>query len=51
MGMEAVCVCVCVCVQRGIKREEVEKTIARLKCGKAAGVDGRTAEMLEVWKN
>ncbi len=26
---------------------EVEKAIARLKCGKAAGMDGITAEMLK----
>ncbi len=30
-----------------IGRLEVEKAVARLKCGKAAGMDGITAEMLK----
>ncbi len=34
-------------MQREIDRLEVEKTKARLKCGKAAGMDGITAEMLK----
>ncbi len=34
-------------IQRKISRAEVEKAIARLKCGKAAGMDGMTAEMLK----
>ncbi len=34
-------------MQREIDRLEVEKAIARLKCGKAAGMDGITAEMLK----
>ncbi len=34
-------------IQREIGRVEVEKAIARLKCGKAAGMDGITAEMLK----
>ncbi len=34
-------------IQRKIGRAEVEKAIARLKCGKAAGMNGITAEM---WK-
>ncbi len=34
-------------IHREIGRVEVEKVIARLKCGKAAGMDGITAEMLK----
>ncbi len=34
-------------MQREIDRLEVERTVARLKCGKVAGVDGITAKM---WK-
>ncbi len=34
-------------IQKEIGRAEVEKAIARLKCGKAAGMDGITAEMLK----
>ncbi len=34
-------------IQREIGRAEVEKAIARLKSGKAAGMDGITAEMLK----
>ncbi len=34
-------------IQREIGRLEVERAIARLKCGKAAGMDGITAEMLK----
>ncbi len=34
-------------IQREIGRAEVEKAIARLNCGKAAGMDGLTAEMLK----
>ncbi len=34
-------------MQREIYRLEIEKAIARLKCGKAAGMDGITAEMLK----
>ncbi len=34
-------------IQREIGRVEVEKAIARLKCGKAAGMDGITAEILK----
>ncbi len=34
-------------MQREIGRLEVEKAIARSKCGKAAGTDGITAEMLK----
>ncbi len=34
-------------IQREIGRAEVGKAIARLKCGKAAGMDGITAEMLK----
>ncbi len=30
-----------------VGRLEVEEAIARLKCGKAAGMDGITAEMLK----
>ncbi len=33
--------------QMEIGRAEVEKAMARLKCGKAAGMDGITAEMLK----
>ena len=36
-----------VCVQRDVERVEVEKAISRLKCGKAAGIDGITPEMLK----
>ncbi len=36
-----------VSMQREIGRLEVEKAIARLKCGKAAGMDGITAETLK----
>ncbi len=36
-----------VLIQRKIGREEVEKAIARLKCGKATGMDGIAAEMLK----
>ncbi len=34
-------------MQRKISRLEVERAIARLKCGKAMGIDGITAEMLK----
>ncbi len=34
-------------MQREIGRLEVERAIARIKCGKAAGMDGITAEMLK----
>ncbi len=34
-------------MQREIDRLEIEKAIARLKCGKATGMDGITAEMLK----
>ncbi len=34
-------------MQREIDRLEIEKAIARLKCGKATGLDGITAEMLK----
>ncbi len=34
-------------MQRGIDRLDVERAIARLKCGQAAGMDGITAEMLK----
>ncbi len=34
-------------IQRKIGRAEVEKALARLKCGKAAGMDGITADMLK----
>ncbi len=34
-------------MQRETDRLEIEKAIARLKCGKAAGIDGITAEMLK----
>ncbi len=34
-------------IQREIGRAEAEKAIARLKCGKAAGMDGVTGEMLK----
>ncbi len=34
-------------MQREIDRLGVEKAIARLKCGKAAGMDGITSEMLK----
>ncbi len=34
-------------IQREIGRSEVGKAIARLKCGKAMGMDGITAEMLK----
>ncbi len=34
-------------MQREMGRSEVEGAIARLKCGKAAGMDGITAEMLK----
>ena len=33
--------------QKEISRGEVEKAIAKLKCGKGGGVDGITAEMLK----
>ncbi len=32
-------------MQREISRFEVEKAIARLKCGKAVGMDGITSQM------
>ena len=35
-----------VCVQRAINREEVEKAIAKLKSGKAAGVNAMTPEIM-----
>ncbi len=34
-------------IQREIGKAEVEKAIARLKCGKATCMDGITAEMLK----
>ncbi len=34
-------------MQREIGRLEVERVVVRLKCGKAAGMDGITAEMLK----
>ncbi len=34
-------------IQREVGRSEVEQAIARLKCGKAAGMDGITAEMFK----
>ncbi len=34
-------------MQRVVGRSEVERAIARLKCGKAVGMDGITAEMLK----
>ncbi len=34
-------------MQREISRLEIQKAIARLKCGKDAGMDGITAEMLK----
>ncbi len=34
-------------MQRKIDRLEVERAIARLKCGNVAGMDGITAEMLK----
>ncbi len=34
-------------MQRKTDRLEVEKAIARLKCGKVTGMDGITAEMLK----
>ncbi len=34
-------------MQREISRLEIQKAIARLKCGKAAGMDGITAEMMK----
>ncbi len=34
-------------IQREIGRAEIEKVIAKLKCAKAAGMDGITAEMLK----
>ncbi len=34
-------------MQRKIGRLEIERAAARLKCGKAAGMDGITAEMLK----
>ncbi len=34
-------------IQREIGRSEVEKAVARLKCGKAAGMDRITAEMMK----
>ncbi len=34
-------------MQREIDRLEVERAIARLKCGKAVGMDGITAEILK----
>ncbi len=37
----------CVTIQREIGRLKVEIAIARLKCGKAAGMDGITSEMLK----
>ncbi len=36
-----------VCEQRVIERAEVEKAIAKIKCGKAAGIDGITPEMVK----
>ncbi len=36
-------------LQREIGRLEVEKAAARLKCGKATGMDGITTEMLKWW--
>ena len=37
--------------QRGIERVEVEKAIAKIKCGKAAGIDGITPEMVKHGRN
>ncbi len=34
-------------IQREIGRLEIEKAVVRLKCGKAAGVDRITAEMMK----
>ncbi len=34
-------------MQREIGRSEVEKAVARLKCVKATGMDGVTAEMIK----
>ncbi len=36
-----------VCDQRAIERVEVEKAIAKIKCGKAAGIDGISPEMVK----
>ncbi len=33
--------------QRVIERVEVEKAMAKIKCGKAAGIDGITPEMVK----
>ena len=33
--------------QRGIEKVELERTIAKIKCGKAAGIDGITQEMVK----
>ena len=33
--------------QRVIERLEVEKAIAKIKCGKSAGIDGITPEMVK----
>ncbi len=35
------------CEQRVIERVEVEKAIGTMKCGKAAGIDGITPEMVK----
>ncbi len=36
-----------VCDQRVIERVEVEKAVGKMKCGKAAGIDGITPEMVK----
>ncbi len=36
-----------VCEQRVIERVDMEKAIAKIKCGKAAGIDGITPEMVK----
>ncbi len=36
-----------VCEQRVIERVEVEKAIGKIKCGKTAGIDGISSEMVK----
>ena len=37
----------CVCVQKGIYRSELKKAMDKIRCDKAAGMDGITAEMFK----
>ena len=42
---------VCVCVKKETYRNEMKKTIDKLQSGKAASMDGITAEMLKRRRN